>query len=99
LIGDLKKSVLKLVERINSNYDTKQWSNSDTKSVLNKTNDVMYTPLTYYNTYNESESSKFKTTLLNKIKSFTTITENKDNILKLFNKTTVHKDLEGKIVV
>lgn len=102
LAGDLKNSINKLLDRINSNYDVGKWTMSDTKSVFNKTNDIMFTPLAYYNKYNEPESSKFQSTLQNKIQTLSGFQNkpfNNKKLLNLFNKTTEHKDLEGKISV
>lgn len=97
LVTDIKNNLNKLIDRINANYDTQKWSNADSKTLFNKTNDITYTPLTYYNMYNESESSKFRTTLQNKIKSLSTVNENTEKILGMFNKSTLHKDLDGKV--
>jgi len=96
LAQDLKNNVSKLLDRINSNYDIEKFSKSDTKTLFNKQNDVFLTPLSYYNMHNESESSKFKSTLQNKISSLSTINESNDKILDMFNRTTNYKDLENK---
>ena len=97
LVTSIKNNIVNLLDRINSNYDIRLWDKADTKSLFNRTNDVMFTPLTYYNMHHESETSKFRSTLQNKIKTLNTINESNQHVLNLFNKTTLHKDLEGKI--
>lgn len=96
LIKDIKNDIGRLIGRINANFDAQKWSEADTRSVFNKTNDIMYTPITYYNMHNESETSKFHSTLQQKIGSLSTINESKFKVLNVFNKNTKYKNLNGK---
>lgn len=91
-VKDFRMKLDNLIERINCNYDTKKFMNTDHTSLFNKMNDTMYTPITYYNKNHESETMKFHKTLQEKIKSLNTLSEErKDALLKQFNKTTAHR--------
>ena len=94
LSQNIKSNVSKLLDRINSNFDTQKWSNFDSKSVFNKVNDTQYTPITYYNMVNESETTKFRNTLQDKINSLNMLGDQRKNkLLETFRKTTTKKDL------
>jgi hypothetical protein len=88
-VKDFRIKIDNLLDRINSNFDTEKFMNTDHVSLFNKLNDTMFTPLTYYNKNYLSETTKFRNTLQNKITNLTSISpQRKDTLLKHFNKTT-----------
>lgn len=96
-VSDFRLKMNNLLDKINSNFDTEKWMNTDFKSIFNKMNDNMFTPITYYNSNNESETAKFRYTLQEKIKNLSLPNDKKVILLEQFNKTTMYKDLEDGI--
>lgn len=65
---EIKQNIGNLLDRINSNYDVKKWTEMNTKPNFNVTIEP-FSALTLYNSLHESETSKFRKTLNEKIKS------------------------------
>jgi hypothetical protein len=82
---EIRNNIGNLLDRINSNLNTKKFDEYDTKAIFNKTIEINYTPITLFNLNNESESTKFKNILKRKLESMTTIHEDaKFKALKKF---------------
>jgi hypothetical protein len=72
---EIKSNIGNLLDRINSNFDLNKWNLHDTKTSFLNHNTESYTGITMYNHNNESENTKFKNTLRDKINSLNTVDE------------------------
>lgn len=90
----IRTKIDNLISKLNSNYDTNKWINTDFTEFYSQINDVMYTPLSYFNKNNSSESHNFKTVLLSKISQMRLPVKKKEELLFVFNKTIETKNLE-----
>lgn len=90
----IRTKIDNLISKINSNYDTNKWINTDFSEFYSQINDVMYTPLSYFNKNNSSESHNFKTVLQSKISQMRLPVKKKEELLFVFNKTIETKNLE-----
>ena len=91
---DLMYNTKNLLERINMNYDVKQWTNFDSRTTLNRFCQTAYSPLTDVINNTKSDKEQFSNTLKNKALSLKTIGNNTKTVLE---KTLKQKEFEDNI--
>lgn len=93
---EIRNNLGNLLDRINSNLNIKKFDEYDTKAILNKTLEINYTPITLFNQNNESESTKFKNILKQKLQSMSTV--HKDAKIKALKKFESYNNIDSSTV-
>lgn len=89
---EIKNNIGSLLDRINSNFDVKKWTQYDTRTNFINFHTEQVSDLTLYNMNNESEGTKFRNTLRDKVSSLTVVEgSQKEKALKNFSKIENHE--------
>jgi hypothetical protein len=69
----IKSNIKDLIQKINSEFDVVKFNKSDMNTNYLEQTTVAYSPLTIFNRFNKSETSKFKQSLTDKVNSMTVV--------------------------